>query len=257
MSRTVALNTVAYQQVMSGNPSLRQADLLHELKSLGFDYVEIRREYIASGEEELPQIAAIAKEEKVKLFYSVPDELFKNNEVNPALEGYFKEAALVNALQMKVTLGDLDKLTKQTAEQINQLLHDFPTKLLIENDNSKERGSAARLKAFMEEAVNFGLALGLTFDVANFVYFDENPVENAKILNQYVHYIHIKNVKRNEGKLEGTDMESGDLDIQAILNQFPENIPCAIEYPCGDQNTITPKLQHDKTKIQSWVPVTK
>ena len=74
---------------------------------------------------------------------------------------------------------------------------------MIENDQSKERGSATRLKAFMEEAAQFGLSLGLTFDVANFVYFDENPIESAKVLKPFVQYIHIKNVKKHEDKLEG------------------------------------------------------
>ena len=54
---------------------------------------------------------------------------------------------------------------------------------------------------------------------------------------------------------KATDMESGDLDIRSILNQFPEDIPCAIEYPCGEQNQITQKLEHDKNELQSWVPV--
>lgn len=253
MPRTIALNTIAYQQVMKENSTIRQAGLLHEIKSLGIDYVEIRREFVSAGEEELKQTAEIAKKEQVKLFYSVPDELFKDNEVNPVMEDYFKEAALLNALQMKVTLGELEKLTKQKAEQIGRLVNQFSTKLLIENDQSKERGSAAILKAFMEEASKFGLSLGLTFDVANFVYFDENPIESAKVLKPFVQYIHIKNVKKHEDKLEATDMESGDLDIQEILNQFPEEVPCAIEYPCGEQNQIKHKIEHDKNEIQSWV----
>ena len=130
MPRTIALNTIAYQQVMKENSTIRQAELLHEIKSLGIDYVEIRREFVTGGEEELKQTAAIAKKEQVKLFYSVPDELFKDNEVNPVVEDYFKEAELLNALQMKVTLGELEKLTKQKAEQIKRLLNQFSTKAI-------------------------------------------------------------------------------------------------------------------------------
>lgn len=254
MSRTIALNTVAYQQVMKEKRSSCQSELLPELKSLGFEFVEIRREYLSAGKKELQHIAVIANDEGLQLFYSVPDELFKENEINPAMEEYFKEAALLNALQMKLNLGQLDKLTDQIAEQLDRLLHNFSTKLLIENDQSKERGGAERLKAFMEEAVGFGLALGLTFDVANFTYFGENSIESAKILKPFVKYIHIKNVKINEGKLEATDLKSGDLDIKAILNEFPENVTCAIEYSCGPQNTIKQKLEQDKHEIQSWEP---
>src|SRR6476646_9049652 len=125
MPRTIALNTIAYQQVMKENSTILQAGLLHEIKSLGIDYVEIRREFVSAGEEELKQTAEIAKKEQVKLFYSVPDELFKDNEVNPVMEDYFKEAAHLNAFQMKVTLGELDNLTKQKAEQIGSLVNQF------------------------------------------------------------------------------------------------------------------------------------
>jgi sugar phosphate isomerase/epimerase len=255
MSRKIVLNTVAYQEVLKVNP--RQVELIPEIKSLGIDYVEIRREYVTHGEEELKEIARAAQEQKVTLYYSVPDEIFINSQVNPKLEEYFKEAAILNAFQMKLTLGDLDKLTKQLSERLDGCLSRFSTKLTIENDQSKERGSAARLKSFMEEAESFGLQLGLTFDVANFVYFAENPIESAKVLKPYVQYVHIKNVRKQSGMLEGTDMESGDLDIRAILNEFPESVPCAIEYPCGGETSIKQKIQNDKKEIQSWVPVVK
>ena len=39
-----------------------------------------------------------------------------------------------------------------------------------------------------------------------------------------------------------------------ILNQFPEDVPCAIEYPCGGENKIKQKIEHDKNELQSWVP---
>lgn len=253
MSRKIVLNTVAYQEILKENP--RQAELISEIKSLGIDYIEIRREFITRGEEEIKEIARAANEEQVTLYYSVPDELFINSQVNSNLEEYFKEAAILNAFQMKLTLGDLGELTKQLAERLDGYLHRFSTKLTIENDQSKERGSAVRLKSFMEETEKFGLTLGLTFDVANFVYFAENPIESAKVLKPFVQYVHIKNVRKHDGILEATAMETGDLDISAILHEFPESVPCAIEYPCGGKTAIKQKIQNDKKEIQSWVPV--
>jgi sugar phosphate isomerase/epimerase len=253
MSRKIVLNTVAYQEILKENP--RQAELIPEIKSLGIDHVEIRKEYLTRGEEELKEIAAVAKEQQVTLYYSVPDETFIDSKVNPKLEEYFKEAAFLDAFQMKLTLGDLDKLTKQMAEQLNDCLHRFSTNLTIENDQSFERGSAKRLKAFLEEAEGFGLTVGLTFDVANFVYFDENPIESAKVLKPYVQYVHIKNVLKQDGKLVATDMVSGDLDIKAILNEFPESVPCAIEYSCGSESSIKQKIRDDIKEIHSWIPV--
>jgi hypothetical protein len=253
MSRKIVLNTIAYDEILKENPC--QAELIPEIKSQGINFVEIRREYLTRGEVELKEIAAVAKEQQVTLYYSVPDETFINSTVNSKLEEYFNEAALLNAFQMKLTLGDIDGLTKQMTDQLNHCLHRFLTNLTIENDQSMDRGSAKRLKAFMVEAEGFGLTLGLTFDVANFVYFAENPIESAKLLKPYVQYVHIKNVRKQEGKLVATDIGSGDLDIKAILNEFPESVPCAIEYSCGSRNTIKQKIMKDKKEIQSWVPV--
>jgi sugar phosphate isomerase/epimerase len=249
MPRTIVLNTLAYKQVIKDNPSLTQVDLLHEIKSVGFQIVEIRREYIKAGEVELEKIAEKAMEEGLTLFYSVPDELFKKNEINPALKVYLKEAKLLNSTQMKLTLGELDNLTKQHAVELDELLQSSSIKLLIENDQTKEKGSATKLKTFMEQAAEFGLSLGLTFDIGNFVYINENPEESAKILKPFVQYIHIKNVKKTEMGIELTDIESGDINIQAVLNEFLESIPCAIEYPCGGPNDIRHKIEHEKNQI--------
>ncbi len=250
MSRVVALNTLAYQQAFVENNTSSQADLLKELKSAGFQYVEVRREYIKNGEEEMGRIAEIAKEQQLTLFYSVPDELFKENEVNSEVEGYFKEAKALQAVQVKLTLGELDNLTKQHAAQINELLHGSSIKLLIENDQTKEKGSATKLRTFMEQAADFGLPLGLTFDTGNFVYINEDPAESAELLKPFVQYVHIKNVQKTEAGIDVTDIESGDLPIQAILRVFPETVPCAIEYPCGGQDGIIQKLEHERTLLQ-------
>ncbi len=249
MSRVVALNTLAYQQVFSENKDCSQADVLKELKSAGFQYVEVRREYFKNGQAEMDRITDISREQQLTLFYSVPDELFKENKLNPAVEGYFEEAKQLQAVQVKLTLGDLNDLTRLHANQIAALLESTGIKLVIENDQTKEKGSANKLKAVMEQAAQHGLPIGVTFDTGNFVYINENPVESAQQLKSFVHYIHIKNVQKTDTGIEVTDIESGDLPIQDILREFPETVPCAIEYPCGEQDRIIEKLLHERNLL--------
>ena len=50
-----------------------QADLVSELVNLGFSTIEVRREYFRDISRELPQVAELAKDHQLTLFYSVPD----------------------------------------------------------------------------------------------------------------------------------------------------------------------------------------
>ena len=42
---------------------------------------------------------------------------------------------------------------------------------------------------------------------------------------------------------------TGDTDIQDVLAVFPENIPAAIEYPCGNKETAIDVLKAEKAQL--------
>lgn len=249
MSRAFVLNTLAYKQVFNENPTLGQAELLHEIKTAGFQIIEIRREYIKGGEEEIRHIAKKAVEEEVNLLYSIPDELYKKNELNPALEQYFKEAQLLHSPQIKLTLGEYENITEQQAEIINEYMQKYAIKVLIENDQNKEISNSLNLKTFVTQAEQIGLAIGLTFDIGNFVHIGENPMESAQTLKPFVQYIHIKNTKKTKTGIVTTDIESGDLNIEAIINEFPKDLPYGLEYSCGERSRIVEKMAHERELI--------
>ena len=174
MPREIGLNTLAYMQKAADN-KVEQKEILKEIKEMGFPFVEVRREYILSGKTEMKEIAQQAADLNLKVFYSVPAELFTAGALNAQLGSYFEEAALLNAVQLKLTLGEFQGLTSVLAEKLRELLTNFSVHLTVENDQSIGKGSPDVLMAFIAEARKASLDIGLTFDTGNFVYIDIDP----------------------------------------------------------------------------------
>ncbi|WP_282155476.1 sugar phosphate isomerase/epimerase family protein [Cytobacillus gottheilii] len=250
MSRRIVLNTLAYKQIFSQDPALTQLDILQEIKAAGYQDVEIRREYVKAGEEEIKRIAVTAEEQNLNLYYSVPDELFKDSELNPVLEMYFKEAAILNSSQVKLNLGKLHTLLPEQAQKLLQVTNTYPAiRLLIENDQNQEKSNSLRLKTFMEQAKEFNVPVGLTFDIGNFHVIQEDVFESVNNLLPYVEYVHIKNAKKTETGYESTDIASGDVNIEKVLKLFPPTILCGIEYSCGGKEEIQQKMEYERNLI--------
>ena len=192
MAREIGLNTLAYMHRFADS-KVEQKEILQEIKEMGFPIVEVRREYILSGKTEMKEIAQRASASGLKVFYSVPAELFTAGVLNAQMGNYFEEASLLGAVQLKVTLGEFRGFTAKLTEEVRQLLTAYPIRLTIENDQSAEKGSPAVLMGFIAEARKASLDIGLTFDTGNFIYIDSDPFVAAKEMRDAVSYIHIKN----------------------------------------------------------------
>lgn len=251
MPREIGLNTLAYMHKSADN-KVEQKEILKEIKEMGFPIVEVRREYILSGKTEMKEIAQQASDSGLKVFYSVPAELFTAGVLNEQLGSYFEEASLLNAVQLKVTLGEFRGITSQIAEELRKLLTAFSVHLTIENDQTAEKGSPAVLMGFIAEARKASLDIGLTFDTGNFVYIDSDPFVAAKEMREAVTYIHIKNVADTDEGIVLSGLESGLVDMRGLLSLFPDSVPASIEYPCGVGDEVTQTIFADYQKIRSW-----
>ncbi|MDK2779771.1 MAG: hypothetical protein PWP61_68 [Trichococcus sp.] len=251
MPREIGLNTLAYMHRNADN-KVEQKELLKEIKEMGFPIVEVRREYILSGKTEMKEIAALASSSGLKVYYSVPAELFEAGALNDQLSSYFEEASLLSAVQLKLTLGEFRGFTAQLAEELRALLKAYAIHLTIENDQTSEKGSPAVLMAFIAEARKASLDIGLTFDTGNFVYIDTDPFDAAKEMREAVTYIHIKNVAETDEGIVLSGLESGLVDMRQLLSLFPDSVPASIEYPCGIGDEVTKIISADYKKIRSW-----
>jgi len=251
MPRAIGLNTLAYTGKQADG-KVDQLALLSEISAMGFDILEIRREYLMGGHAEIEAIAQKAKALQLDVFYSVPAELFIKGAINDNLVHYFAETVALGGRQLKLTLGEFEQFTSEVVSGLEKLLTEYPVQLTVENDQSVQKGSPETLINFIEQARDKQLDIGLTFDTGNFSYIGINPEEAAYKMKDFVSYIHIKNVKQTDDGIVLAGLKTGDLDMKSILAVFSDNISAAIEYPCGSGEEIRPHIEKDFREIRTW-----
>lgn len=235
MIRLTGVNTLVFLDELEEGVK-KQWEYFPELAEMGVPFVEVRREYIRNLETELNETNKKAAQAGLALLYSVPSTLFRDKEVNPELGLYFKEAKMLGAIQVKVTMGSYDSLDEKIVSDIQSILDAYPDiRLSIENDQSSEGGSPQAIERLMDKAVQANLKLGMTFDTGNFIYIGVDPLEAAKRLGKYVNYIHIKNVTISDEATSLSLFENGVIPIMLVLETLDDEdrIIAAIEYPCG------------------------
>lgn len=212
-----------------------QSDLLIKAKELGFDKVEIRREYFKDLTKEMPVIKQTAEEQGIELFYSVPEEVFVAGKVNPQLSEFVNEAQQMGVKHIKWNIGDfqadsslneLQELTKQGIE-VN-----------IENDQTQTSGTIQAITTFMEAVKKETLDIGYVYDLGNWRFVSESEEKAAEALKEYVRYIHVKNVAYENDQPQAAALDEGVIQWREILAILPKDVPVAIEYPTTEDQQI-------------------
>lgn len=230
--KNLVVNTLVFDEYLK--KGVQQHELIGEISALGIHKIEIRKEFI-KNEEELGLIRETAKRFEMELFYSIPELLFEGEMINRnKMKALFKEAGEIGASYIKMTGGYATRITQRDIDFINRLIKEYEIKgFTVENDQVASYSTGNKLLHLVRTLKNKGADISLTFDVGNFIYVDEDPIENAKKMSDMVSIIHLKDVKRNP--LETTLLGQGDIPIQSVLNCLPKNLNVVIEYPCGAQ----------------------
>ncbi len=212
-----------------------QSDLLIKAKELGFDQVEIRREYFKDLAKEMPVIKKTAEEQGIELFYSVPEEVFVEGKVNPQLAVYLNEAQQMGVKHIKWNIGDfqadssLDKLVELTKQGVE---------VNIENDQTQTSGTIQAIAAFMEAVKTQTLDIGYVYDLGNWRFVGESEEKAAESLKNYVRYIHVKDVAYENNQPQAAGLDEGVIQWREILDILPKDVPVAIEYPTTEDEQI-------------------
>ena len=82
----IGINTLVYMDALRDGAT--QSELLGSIAELGVTLAEVRREYIA-GDDEFNAIANAARINGLRLFYSVPESITVNGDVNPRLSATY------------------------------------------------------------------------------------------------------------------------------------------------------------------------
>lgn len=210
------------------------AGLAHDA---GADGVEVRGELLADPQSELPAIADEAGKRSLSLVYSSPDGLWTAAGAldADALDRALQATALLGATVLKMSVGGYGRASSPTIASLEDRLAGRGIALLIENDQTASAGTLAALQAFFAEAGERGLAPGMTFDMGNWHWVGECPLQAAQACAPRVAYVHCKGVQRQPQRWVAVPLSESAAPWRAVLRALPPTVPWAIEYPlAGD-----------------------
>ncbi|WP_066891685.1 sugar phosphate isomerase/epimerase [Clostridium nigeriense] len=235
----IVINTlVLLEDLKSGVP---QSLIMDKVNDIGIKNVEIRREFIKNFNEEVLNIREKANKYNMRIFYSVPELLFKANKLRvKEIEGFFNEAYNMSSHNIKMIIGEIDELTEEDVNIINDLCEKYSIELTVENDQTPENGRVEKIYNFLKRNKELGGNISFTFDVGNWIFQDEDPIKNAERLKEFVTYVHLKNATEDR---KNTLIDKGILNIEKILINLPNNLPMALEYPCNSIEEINSEIE--------------
>lgn len=227
--KQIVINTLVFlKDLKNGVP---QSKLMDWVKSLGIEIIEIRREFFKNISIETKNIGELSRKLNMNVFYSVPEPLYRNNHLRlKKIEEICNEAYRMNAKQIKFTIGDITTFNKDDFNRIRYFEDTYNLKITVENDQTKENGNVEKILWFLNEVRNSNYELGFTFDIGNWVFQNEDPLENAKLLHPFIKYIHLKDLDESKNTVP---LGEGKIDWKAILGTLPKNVSLGLEYPCA------------------------
>lgn len=236
----IVINTLVFlEQHQLGIPQSAMIDWVNESECKN---IEIRREFIRDFNAELNDIKTKSEQYGISVFYSIPDVLYENHKLkSERFELYCKEAEKMNCHSIKLNIGDFDNVSLEDLKAITEQLEKYSVTLRVENDQTESNGKASKIYHFLSLVKQLGGDISFTFDIGNWLFQNEDPFENAKLLRQFVTYIHIKNLDRSKNTVL---LNEGIIDLKNVLNQFSNDVPIAIEYPIISKEQLDSEINN-------------
>lgn len=206
----------------------------------GADGVEVRSELLVDGESELAAIAQVVHALGKDLVYSSADYLWAPDGTLdvPALERALLAAQTLLAPKIKMSIGGFGPGSHSTLLTLQGRLQETKVELVIENDQTPMAGTLAAMQNFFSAASAHGLALGMTFDMGNWHWSGECPLQAAAVLAPQVRYVHCKGVQRQTQRWVAVPLAESSSPWRAILRALPTGVPWAIEYPLTGDDLV-------------------
>jgi len=215
---------------------------------------EVRRELFSSeaqaSTEALNELGQAIAHADMWPVYSTPDALYCPDGTldSSALERALREATALGARFVKLQLGGF--IEHAAAAQIADRLRGATVRLVVENGQLKEGGSLAQFVALFEALAREGheRLLGMTFDMGNWRWPGEVPLDAAPLLARYVEYIHCKAVVGEGMRLFAVAPEPDDAQCAALFALLPGDVPRGIEFPFEAS-----RLADDAARYVAWL----
>jgi len=208
----------------------------------GADSVEVRGEMLRNPDAELPSLAGLAS------VYSSPEGLWAEGGWldSAALARGIAAATRLGARRLKMSIGDFRASSHGSLWGLKVQLAETRVELLIENDQTVRAGTLPALQTFFDAADRAGVELGMTFDMGNWHWLGECPLQAAQALAHRVRYVHCKGAQRLPHKWVAVPLGDSAAPWRAVLRALPADVPHAIEYPLvGDDLMAVTRAQID------------
>jgi sugar phosphate isomerase/epimerase len=199
----------------------------------GADGVEVRSELLVDAPLELPAIAELMSAARKGVVYSSAEPLWRaDGQLDLyALERAIEITSALGAMRLKMSIGGFSEASQGSLVPLKIHLRQADVELVIENDQTPAAGTLAAMQDFFHASNNSGFPVGMTFDMGNWHWTGECPLQAATALAPQVRYVHCKGVQRLVKNWVAVPLTQSQAPWRAVLRALPANVPWAIEYP--------------------------
>lgn len=226
-------------------------------REAGADGIEVRGELLVDAAAELPELARAVSGAGLQAVYSSPDGLWCTDGTldRQSLDRALEAAATLGAPRLKMSIGGFDARSPSTLPALEDRLRASGIELLIENDQTAPAGTLAALQRFFAAGAATGLPLPMTFDMGNWHWTGECPLQAAQALAPRVRYVHCKGVQRLPHKWTAVPLADSAAPWRAVLRALPTDVPWAIEYPlAGDDLAAATRAEVERLRALAAAP---
>ncbi|WP_419955364.1 sugar phosphate isomerase/epimerase family protein [Neobacillus niacini] len=223
-----------------------QTSFIKLISESGAYGIEIRRELFLEQDPPFDRIKQTIDSYQLFTVYSAPVECWKkNHQLNQQeLKTIFQEGKKLGAKWIKVSLGHFDQVQSDLS-QLLSFLHQYQEmQLFVENDQTIYGGNIANLKLFFESATAQNVPVKMTFDAGNWYYSKQDVDLALSQLAPYVHYLHLKQVDVENGKLVTVPLQKNiGHSWEKVLNTLPSHLVKALEFPIEPKEKVREYVQ--------------
>lgn len=221
-----------------------QAALARIAAAAGADGVEFRGELQRGHKEEIREQREVAEQHGLSVVWSSPEGLWNDagSLDGAALDRAFTTALGLGATRVKMSLGGYREGTALEA-LLPWLRHDG-IELVVENDQTAQAGTVPPLRDFFARTRALGESVPMTFDMGNWHWTGEDPLDAAQVFGAGVGYVHCKGVQRTPAKWIAVPLDQSAAPWRSILRRLPAHVPRAIEFPLQGDDLVQVTRSH-------------
>lgn len=221
----VSINTAVFLEDLQNGQT--QSNCVRSLVGRPIDNIEVRGEFFTEDQKstELQTIAQLCKDNHWGFYYSIPEELFSNDHVNPNIYDALEMANQYDLQGLKISLGNPFDVDQSELAHLKQALASCSATLTVENQPN-QNGQMPAFAASVKQLLELIPALGYTFDSGNWYWINDRPEVAFESLNVITTVFHLKDILNQETVMLG----DGQTDWQPMVQALAPNVPVFLEY---------------------------